>query len=82
MPMGLARRFSPQAPGIDSVAALPALRRRGFAVAYATAQALRSAATPGFRIDVLQSSQAGTAVHRSLAFREVGPLPMAARAVE
>jgi ribosomal protein S18 acetylase RimI-like enzyme len=114
MPLGLARRFSPQTLGIDptpsaptqyfavraqgrlvatavlfladalagiySVATLPAFRRRGLG-AYATAQALRSAATLGYRVGVLQSSQAGYAVYRGLGFREVGQLPMFIRTV-
>ncbi len=64
--------------GIYSVATIPAERRKGLAE-HATAEPLRRAARLGYRVGVLQSSEAGHGVYRKLGFADCGALPLYAR---
>jgi hypothetical protein len=64
--------------GIYSVATLQDERGKGIG-GYATAQPLRVAHTLGYRVGVLQSSQAGHSVYLGLGFIDVGEVPMFTR---
>ena len=64
--------------GIYSVATLQDERGKGIG-GYATAQPLRAAHALGYRVGVLQSSQAGHSVYHGLGFVDVGEVPMFAR---
>ena len=57
--------------GIYSVSTLPAERGKGLG-AHATAEALRTAFTLGYRVGVLQSSPAGHSVYLALGFKTWG----------
>jgi hypothetical protein len=64
--------------GIYSVATLQDERGKGIG-GYATAQPLRVAHALGYRVGVLQSSQAGHSVYLGLGFIDVGEVPMFTR---
>lgn len=64
--------------GIYCVATVPEERRQGFG-AYATAEALRRARPHGYRVGVLQASEAGLPVYRRLGFGEFGAVPLYVR---
>lgn len=61
--------------GIYGVATIPEERKKGLG-AHATAEPLRHARTLGYRVGVLQSSEAGHPVYRRLGFKNVGIVPM------
>ena len=64
--------------GVYCVSTIPGERRRGLG-AHATAEALRLAARDGYRVGVLQSSEAGHGVYRRLGFDEFGGVPLYVR---
>jgi len=64
--------------GIYSVATLAAERGRGIG-GHATAEPLRIARALGYRVGVLQSSDAGHSVYLGLGFADVGTVPMFVR---
>jgi hypothetical protein len=64
--------------GIYSVATLQDERGKGIG-GYATAQPLRAAHALGYRVGVLQSSEAGHSVYLGLGFIDVGEVPMFTR---
>lgn len=61
--------------GIYCVATVPDARGQGLG-AHATAEPLRRAHALGYRVGVLQSSEAGHGVYRRLGFQDVGRIPM------
>lgn len=61
--------------GVYCVATVPEERGRGIG-AHATAEALRRAGSLGYRVGVLQSSEAGHRVYRRLGFAEYGGVPI------
>lgn len=61
--------------GIYSVATLPEHRRKGLGE-HATAEPLRQAAQFGYRVGILQSSEAGHSVYCRLGFVDVGRIPI------
>lgn len=61
--------------GIYSVATLKEHRRKGLGE-HATAEPLRQAARLGYRVGILQSSEAGHSVYRRLGFVDVGDIPI------
>jgi GNAT superfamily N-acetyltransferase len=61
--------------GIYSVATLPSERRKGLGE-HATAEPLRLAARLGYRVGILQSSEAGYGVYKKLGFLDFGGLPI------
>ncbi len=61
--------------GIYSVATLPEHRRKGLGE-HATAEPLRQLARFGYRVGILQSSEAGHSVYRRLGFVDVGRIPI------
>lgn len=64
--------------GIYCVSTIPEERRKGLG-AHATAEPLRLAARDGYRVGVLQSSEAGHNVYRSLGFADFGGVPLYVR---
>jgi len=64
--------------GIYCVATVPAERRKGLGE-HATAMPLRLAASLGYGVGVLQSSEAGHSVYRKLGFSDFGGVPMYVR---
>jgi GNAT superfamily N-acetyltransferase len=64
--------------GIYSVSTLPSERRKGLGE-HATAEPLRLAARLGYRVGILQSSEAGHGVYRKLGFADFGGLPIFVR---
>ena len=64
--------------GIYCVATIPEERRRGLG-AHATAEPLRLASRLGYRVGVLQSSEAGHGVYRKLGFADFGGIPLYVR---
>ncbi len=61
--------------GLYCIATAPEERRRGLG-AYVTSETLKTAYTLGYRVGVLQSSEAGHSVYRSLGFQDVDSVPM------
>jgi hypothetical protein len=61
--------------GIYCVSTLPTERGQGLG-AHATAEPLRLAAGLGYRVGILQSSEAGHSLYRSLGFADVGGVPL------
>jgi hypothetical protein len=61
--------------GIYSVSTIPSERRKGLGE-HATAEPLRFAARLGYRVGILQSSEAGYGVYKKLGFSDVGGLPI------
>lgn len=61
--------------GIYCVSTIPEERRKGLA-AHATAEPLRLAARLGYRVGILQSSEAGHSVYRNLGFADFGSIPL------
>jgi hypothetical protein len=64
--------------GIYSVSTIPSERRKGLGE-HATAEPLRLAARLGYRVGILQSSEAGYGVYRNLGFTDFGGLPIFTR---
>jgi hypothetical protein len=64
--------------GIYCVSTLPTERRKGLG-AHATAEPLRLAARLGYQVGILQSSEVGHAVYRSLGFADFGGVPVYVR---
>ncbi len=64
--------------GIYAVATLPGERGKGLG-AHATAEALRCARAQGYRVGVLQASEAGHSVYVRLGFADFGALPLYVR---
>jgi ribosomal protein S18 acetylase RimI-like enzyme len=64
--------------GIYCVSTIPEQRRRGLGE-HATAEALRRAAKLGYRVGILQSSEAGYPVYRKLGFADFGGVPLYVR---
>lgn len=64
--------------GVYSVSTLPSERRKGLGE-HATAEPLRLAARLGYRVGILQSSEAGYGVYRKLGFMDFGGLPIFVR---
>lgn len=64
--------------GIYCVSTIPGERRKGLG-AHATAEPLRLAAALGYRVGVLQSSEAGHGVYRALGFADFGGVPLYVR---
>ncbi len=64
--------------GIYGVATLPEERKRGLG-AHATAEALRRVRPLGYRVGVLQASEAGHPVYLRLGFTDVGDVPLFVR---
>lgn len=64
--------------GIYCVATIPTERNKGLG-GHATAEPLRLAAKIGYRVGVLQASEAGHPVYRSLGFTDFGGLPLYVR---
>jgi hypothetical protein len=60
--------------GIYSVSTIPSDRRKGLGE-HATAEPLRLAATLGYKVGVLQSSEAGHGVYLKLGFADFGAMP-------
>jgi hypothetical protein len=61
--------------GIYSVATIPSERRKGLGE-HATAEPLRLAARLGYKVGILQSSEAGYGVYKKLGFSDFGGLPI------
>jgi hypothetical protein len=61
--------------GIYCVSTIPEERRKGLG-AHATAEPLRLAAALGYRVGILQSSEAGHGVYLSLGFADFGGVPL------
>lgn len=64
--------------GIYSVSTIPSERRKGLGE-HATAEPLRLAAQLGYRVGILQSSEAGYGVYKKLGFLDFGGLPIFVR---
>jgi hypothetical protein len=64
--------------GIYCVSTIPEERQKGLG-AHATAEPLRLAARMGYRVGILQSSEAGHAMYMSLGFANFGSIPMYVR---
>ncbi len=64
--------------GLYCVATLPEARGQGLG-AHVTAEPLRRAQVLGYRVGVLQSSDAGHPVYRRLGFQDVGAVPLFVR---
>lgn len=64
--------------GIYCVSTIPEERQKGFG-AHATAEPLRLAARAGYRVGILQSSEAGHNLYRSLGFVDFGGIPLYVR---
>lgn len=64
--------------GIYGVSTLPAERRKGLG-AFATAEPLRRALGRGYRVGILQASQAGRPVYQRIGFQEFGGVPLFVR---
>lgn len=64
--------------GVYCVATIAAERRKGLG-AHATTEPLRLAAGLGYRVGVLQSSDAGHSVYRALGFADFGAVPLYVR---
>jgi hypothetical protein len=64
--------------GIYCVSTIPEERRKGLG-AHATAEPLRLAARLGYRVGILQSSEAGHGVYRNLGFADFGGIPLYVR---
>ena len=64
--------------GIYCVSTIPAERRKGLG-AHATAEPLRLAARLGYRVGILQSSEAGHGLYKSLGFADFGGVPLYVR---
>lgn len=64
--------------GLYCVATLPEARGQGLG-AHVTAEPLRRAHALGYRVGVLQSSEAGHPVYRRLGFQDVGAVPLFVR---
>jgi hypothetical protein len=64
--------------GVYCVSTIPEERRKGLG-AHATAEPLRRAAGLGYRVGVLQSSEAGHDMYRSLGFADFGGVPLYVR---
>jgi hypothetical protein len=64
--------------GIYCVSTIPEERRKGLG-AHATAEPLRLAARVGYRVGILQSSEAGHGLYRSLGFVDFGAVPLYVR---
>lgn len=64
--------------GVYAVATVPEARRQGLG-AFATAEPLRRAGQSGFRVGVLQSSEAGHPVYLGLGFRDYGEVALFVR---
>ncbi|KAF1723426.1 GNAT family N-acetyltransferase [Pseudoxanthomonas japonensis] len=64
--------------GLYCVATLPEARGQGLG-AHVTAEPLRRAQALGYRVGVLQSSDAGHPVYRRLGFQDVGAVPLFVR---
>jgi hypothetical protein len=64
--------------GIYCVSTIPEERRKGLG-AHATAEPLRLAARLGYRVGILQSSEAGHGVYRDLGFADFGGVPLYVR---
>jgi ribosomal protein S18 acetylase RimI-like enzyme len=64
--------------GIYCVSTVPAERRKGLGE-HLTAEPLRLAAKLGYRVGVLQSSEAGYSVYRKLGFADFGGVPIHVR---
>lgn len=67
--------------GIYCVSTIPEERRKGLGE-HATAEPLRLAAKLGYRVGVLQSSEAGYPVYRKLGFEDFGGVPIYIRMPE
>ena len=61
--------------GVYCVSTLPEQRKKGFG-AFATAEALRRARDRGYRVGILQSSEAGHPVYRRIGFKAFGGVPL------
>ena len=64
--------------GIYCVSTIPEERRKGLG-AHATAEPLRLASAAGYRVGVLQSSDAGHTLYKSLGFVDFGGIPLYVR---
>ena len=64
--------------GIYCVSTIPEERQKGLG-AHATAEPLRLAARAGYRVGILQSSEAGHNLYRSLGFTDFGGVPLYVR---
>jgi hypothetical protein len=64
--------------GIYCVSTIPEERRKGLG-AHATAEPLRLAARAGYRVGILQSSEAGHGLYRSLGFADFIGVPLYVR---
>ncbi len=64
--------------GIYCVSTIPEERRKGLG-AHATAEPLRLAARIGYQVGILQSSEAGHGLYRSLGFADFGGVPLYVR---
>jgi len=64
--------------GIYCVSTVPEERRKGLG-AHATVEPLRRAAQAGYRVGILQSSEAGHGVYRKLGFVDFGGVPLFVR---
>lgn len=64
--------------GIYCVSTIPAERKQGLG-AHATAEPLRLAARLGYRVGILQSSEAGHRVYQALGFADLGGIPLFVR---
>lgn len=64
--------------GVYSVSTISSERRKGLGE-HATAEPLRLAAKLGYRVGILQSSEAGHGVYRKLGFMDFGGLPIFTR---
>jgi hypothetical protein len=64
--------------GIYCVSTVPEERRKGLG-AHATAEPLRLAARLGYRVGILQSSEAGHGVYKGLGFADFGGVPLYVR---
>lgn len=67
--------------GVYGVATLPGERGKGLG-AHATAEALRRARRLGYRVGILQASEAGHPIYKRLGFADFGSLPLYVRMPE
>jgi hypothetical protein len=64
--------------GIYCVSTIPEERKKGLG-AHATAEPLRLAARDGYRVGILQSSEAGHSLYKTLGFVDFGGIPLYVR---